>query len=66
MSEIEALLNERAGYLARGRKDRAAEVAAELKRLGVAVEDASASPEVETADAAPKRPRKAPAKKATA
>lgn len=37
MSELEALLREREGYLVRGRKDRVAQVDAELKRLGFAV-----------------------------
>lgn len=50
MSEVEALLTERAAYLARGRTDRAAQVSAELARLGVAVDDA---PE----KAAPRKPR---------
>lgn len=38
MSEVEALLREREGYVVRGRKDRVAQVDAELKRLGFAVE----------------------------
>lgn len=59
MSEVEALLTERAAYLARGRTDRAAQVSAELARLGVAVDDApekaTAEPKVEKA--APRKPR---------
>ena len=38
-SYVAALLHERAGYLAAGRKDRARQVAAVLARLGIAVED---------------------------
>lgn len=37
MSEVEALLREREGYLVQGKKDRVAQVDAELKRLGFAV-----------------------------
>lgn len=39
MYDIEALLTERAGYLARGRKDRAAQVAEILRTQGVEVVD---------------------------
>jgi len=46
MSEIEALLTEREGYVRRGLKARVAQVDAELKKHGVAVEDA---PKIETA-----------------
>lgn len=47
----EALIIERAGYVARGRHDRVAQVDAELANLGLAVETekAVAPPEVETA-----------------
>jgi hypothetical protein len=37
MSDIDALVREREGYLARGRPDRVAQVDAELRRLGFAV-----------------------------
>lgn len=50
MSEVEALLREREGYVVRGRKDRVAQVDAELKRLGFEVETTEAvQPHVEHA-----------------
>lgn len=49
MSDVEALLAEREGYVRRGLSNRVAQVDAELARLGVAV----SSDAVETADAAP-------------
>lgn len=63
-SYVAALLVERDAYLARGRRDRAAQVDAELSRFGVAVEAAVEPPAVETADEkpvkrGPGRPRKA-------
>jgi hypothetical protein len=54
---VQALLAERVGYLATGKKDRVAAVDAELARFGVAVETARAVPPAETADE-PKRPRR--------
>lgn len=55
-----ALQRERDHYLASGRKDRAAQVDAELARLGVVpVEVAADSGAPETAVARPKRARKA-------
>jgi hypothetical protein len=37
-AHVEALLNERAGYVATGRRDRVAQVDAQLAAFGVAVE----------------------------
>jgi len=51
-SRVEALLNERAGYVATGRKDRVAQVDAELAAFGVAVDS---DPEVEAA--VPSKPK---------
>lgn len=49
-SIVQALLEERAGYLAKGRRDRAAQVDAQLATFGVAVEAAvPARSDVETA-----------------
>jgi hypothetical protein len=62
-TEVDALLNERAGYVVRGMKDRVAQVDAEIKRLGgVVVDDApetteASMPSVERA-VAPKAKRK--------
>lgn len=47
---IEALVRERAHYLAQGRDGRAAQVAAELSRLGVEVEDEDEGDGVETTE----------------
>ena len=62
MSDVEALLAERAGYIARGRKDRAAQVAEVLKGYGIAVDDeveeATAGPEETAVRRGPGRPRK--------
>jgi hypothetical protein len=66
-SYVAALLAERDAYITRGRRDRAAQVDAELARFGVVVDapqTADATPAAETADAPvkrkPGRPRKAP------
>lgn len=48
-TQVEALLAERAGYERTGNKGRIAQVDAELKRLGFAVD--KRSPETTTADA---------------
>lgn len=69
MSEIDALLTERSYYAAAGKKDRVAQVDAEIKRLGgVVVDDAPeaavADPDVEQATTRKPRPRKATAKPA--
>lgn len=48
--QIEALLTERAGYVARGLKDRVAGVDAELNRLGFSAKFLTA-PDIETAAA---------------
>lgn len=62
-TEVEALLIERAGYLARERTDRVAQVDAALAAHGVKADDAperaTAEPEVETATPARARRRKA-------
>lgn len=64
MSIVEALLEERRGYVARGLKDRIAAVDAQLKLHGVAVDDkpvreaAVIEPEAERAAAPKPRPRK--------
>jgi hypothetical protein len=50
---VKSLLEERRGYVARGLKDRIAQVDAQLARLGFVVEDEPAAPAVETADAGP-------------
>jgi hypothetical protein len=52
---VAGLLEERRGYLVRGLANRVAQVDAELKRLGVEVDD---GPEVETADRPVRRSRK--------
>ena len=52
MSMIEALLEERRGYIVRGNKARVAQVDAEIARLG-GVRVADDLPEVETADGTP-------------
>lgn len=49
-SIVDALLVERAGYVRRGRKDRVAQVDAQLALFGIAVDDAV--PSVEVADSA--------------
>lgn len=54
MSMIEALLEERRGYVVRGRLDRVAQVDQALAALGVHV----TSDELETADATPRKRRK--------
>ena len=62
MSDVNALLEERRGYVLRGLKDRVAQVDAELARLGVAVEAAPVETAVvepqENARRGPGRPRK--------
>ena len=65
MSNIEALIWEREGYVRRGLKDRVAAVDAELAALGhkrgkadAEVETASATPAPETASAKPRPIRK--------
>lgn len=60
-TEVEALLNERAGYLATGKKDRAAQVDAILAGHGIAVEAAVSEPDTEKAVTA--RPAKRAPKK---
>lgn len=59
MSDAEALIEERRGYVIRGLKSRIAAVDAELKRLGVAVSD----DDLETTDATPRKARKSATKK---
>lgn len=49
-SIVDALLVERAGYVRRGRKDRVAQVDAQLALFGIAVD--SSAPSVEVADSA--------------
>jgi hypothetical protein len=76
MSEVEALLHEREHYVLFGKKDRVAQVDAELARLKIAVEDEAPSSAPETTEestpretatpARPRRPRKRAAKKAPA
>lgn len=56
---IDALLEERRGYVLRGKKDRVAEVDRVLSALGYrSKETASVEPEVETATAEKPRKRK--------
>lgn len=47
---VEALRYERLGYVARGLKDRVAQVDAEIRKLGGKVETSEAVVDVETAD----------------
>jgi hypothetical protein len=54
---IEALLAERAGYVARKLHARVAAVDAEIKRLGGNIEVASVEPEIETASASKRTKR---------
>ena len=59
-TDLDALIEERDMYLARGRKDRAAECDRSIKALsGVVVEAAVEVPVVETADKPAPRTRKA-------
>lgn len=64
---LQALLEERRGYLVKGQKDRAAEVDVEIAKLGVAVADdgdpltddeAPSGDDLETTDGAPAKGRK--------
>lgn len=53
-SIVQALLEERAGYVARGRKDRIAQVDEQLKHFGISVDEparevAAVEPDVEKA-----------------
>jgi hypothetical protein len=70
MSEIEALLHEREHYVLFGRKDRVAQVDAELARLKIAVADDApettkeSTPRETATPPRPRRPRKSAAKKA--
>lgn len=56
MTTVDALLRERAGYVAAGKTNRVAQVDAELARFGVAVEEETP---VETATPRRGRPPKA-------
>lgn len=56
---VAALLDERRGFVMRGKKDRVAQVDAELARFGVAVDDLETGEAVdETEKRGPGRPRK--------
>jgi hypothetical protein len=57
MKEIAALLEEKRGYLARGKTDRVAEVDEALRALGYTVEVAAVTPPVERATQ-PKRTKR--------
>lgn len=54
MSYVNALLTEREGYVQRGRKDRVAQVDAELARMGVVV-DTAEDQRVGVEEAVPRR-----------
>jgi hypothetical protein len=56
--EIEALLNERQGYLNRNLVNRVAQVDAELAKFNIAVESASVEPAIETASMPKAKKRK--------
>ncbi|MEV0149098.1 MULTISPECIES: hypothetical protein [unclassified Nonomuraea] len=56
-AHIEALHRERDGYLRAGKADRAAQVAAELRRLGTQVQDEEVPQPPPLEDAADRRPR---------